>query len=145
MLSNRSSECPGERTKIEPTDPKYAVCPKNRPPKAAEKIEVFRNVYYVVSVKRSYRYNVTDWGRTHIAVERKHMEWRDHHTKLNVAPKGVPHLSSVPHEMHTASFDAPVKLQVTAKCSEVATLSRCAGGFLRCPLSTAARGSVILP
>ena len=22
-----------------------------------------------------------DWGRTHIAVERKHTEWRDHHTK----------------------------------------------------------------
>ena len=21
-----------------------------------------------------------DWGRTHIAVERKHTEWRDHHT-----------------------------------------------------------------
>ena len=43
-----------------------------------------------------------DWGRTHIAVERKHTEWRDHRTNLNVAPKGVPPLSSVPHEMHTA-------------------------------------------
>jgi hypothetical protein len=32
-----------------------------------------------VSVKRSY--GVCDWGRTHIAVERKHTEWRDHHTK----------------------------------------------------------------
>jgi hypothetical protein len=25
---------------------------------------------------------VYDWGRTHIAVERKHTEWRDHHTKF---------------------------------------------------------------
>ena len=24
-----------------------------------------------------------DWGRTHIAVERKHTEWRDHRTNLN--------------------------------------------------------------
>ena len=48
-----------------------------------------------VSVKRSY--GTCDWGRTHIAVERKHTEWRDHHTKQNVAPKGDPHLSSVPH------------------------------------------------
>ena len=31
-----------------------------------------------VSVKRSY--GTCDWGRTHIAVERKHTEWRDHHT-----------------------------------------------------------------
>ena len=53
-----------------------------------------------VSVKRSY--GRCDWGRTHIAVERKHTEWRDHHTNQNVAPKGVPPLSSVPHEMHTA-------------------------------------------
>ena len=32
-----------------------------------------------VSVKRSY--GTCDWGRTHIAVECKHTEWRDHHTK----------------------------------------------------------------
>jgi hypothetical protein len=38
-----------------------------------------------VSVKRSYGC-VCDWGRTHIAVERKHTEWRDHRTNLNVAP-----------------------------------------------------------
>ena len=31
-------------------------------------------------VKRSY--GVCDCGRTHIAVERKHTEWRDHHTNL---------------------------------------------------------------
>ena len=29
-----------------------------------------------VSVKRNY--GVCDWGWTHIAVERKHKEWRDH-------------------------------------------------------------------
>ena len=28
---------------------------------------------------------VCDWGRTHIAVEGKHKEWRDHRTNLNVA------------------------------------------------------------
>ena len=28
---------------------------------------------------------VCDWGRTHIAVEGKHKEWRDHRTNLNEA------------------------------------------------------------
>ena len=39
-----------------------------------------------------------DWGRTHIAVERKHTEWRDHHTNLMWQAKGDPYLSLVPHE-----------------------------------------------
>jgi hypothetical protein len=33
-----------------------------------------------VSVKKSN--GVCDWGRTHIAIERKHKEWRDHRTNL---------------------------------------------------------------
>ena len=40
-----------------------------------------------VSVKRSY--GVCDWGRTHIAVERKHTEWRDHHTNLMWHQRGT--------------------------------------------------------
>ena len=44
-----------------------------------------------------------DWGRTHIAVERKHTEWRDHHTNQMWHQRGtLTHLSLDSARVHCA-------------------------------------------
>ena len=50
---------------------------------------------------------VCDWGRTHIAVEGKHKEWRDHRTNLNVAVSRAEVTSEPPWRGPSQSVSRP--------------------------------------